>query len=198
MAEKPGIYAIRHIESGKVYVGSASNISKRWSRHRKDLRMGIHKNKHLQAAWSKYGEEAFVFEILELTSELNAQEQFWIDSTGCLDPKNGYNCCPIARSSRGFKRGPESEEQRRRKSQYLKGQCGSGITSPVFKGVDHGQSKLTDEDVREIRHKYGPVDSSRRVKVRGRPSYSDLAREYGITISVICQIMRGNAWKHVK
>jgi predicted GIY-YIG superfamily endonuclease len=54
MTEKPGIYAIRHLESGKVCVGSASNISKRWHRHKKDLRLGVHKNKHLcEIVWRK-------------------------------------------------------------------------------------------------------------------------------------------------
>src|SRR5690349_12758627 len=109
MTEKPGIYAIRHLESGKVYVGSASNISKRWHRHKKDLRLGIHRNKHLQAAWTKYGEEAFLFEILELTSELDVREQFWIDKTGCLNADKGYNYCPIARSTRGVKLGPRPQ-----------------------------------------------------------------------------------------
>ena len=89
MTEKPGIYIIRHIESGKVYVGSASNISKRWHRHRKDLRLGRHPNKHLQAAWTMYGEDAFVFEILELTGEFDAREQYWIDKTECLNSDKG-------------------------------------------------------------------------------------------------------------
>lgn len=130
VTEKPGIYAIYHIASRKAYVGSASNISKRWSRHRKDLQNGTHKNKHLQAAWNKYGEHAFVFEVLELTSDLDTREQYWIDKTGCLDPKKGYNSCPIARSTRGWKRGPETAEYRQRKSLFLKGKCGCGIATP--------------------------------------------------------------------
>ena len=31
---KSGIYKITHIDSGKVYVGSAVNFPKRWSDHR--------------------------------------------------------------------------------------------------------------------------------------------------------------------
>lgn len=42
MTEKPGSHAIRHLESGKVYVGSASNISKRGHRYKKELRLGVH------------------------------------------------------------------------------------------------------------------------------------------------------------
>jgi hypothetical protein len=160
--------------------------------------MGTHKNKHLQSAWSKYGEEAFVFEILELTSELNAQEQFWIDSTGCLDPKNGYNCCPIARSTRGLKRGPESEEYRKKLSQLLKGKCGCGIASPIYRGADNKQSKLTEDDVREIRHRYGEPTPKGKGRSKKSVSYQQLADEYGVVPSVICEVVWRKTWNHIK
>jgi group I intron endonuclease len=198
MTEKPGIYSITHIATGKIYVGSASNISKRWHRHRKDLRLGIHRNKHLQAAWTKYGEDAFVFNILELTTELDTQEQFWMDHTGCTDPEKGYNNCPTARSSRGFKRGPESEEQRKRKSLYLKGKCGCGITSPIRQGAANNQSKLTDETVREMRALYGETTLYGKSRKRGNISYQQLADKYGVSLSVAYEAVRGITWKHVK
>jgi group I intron endonuclease len=181
MTEKPGIYAIRHLESGKVYVGSASNISKRWHRHKKDLRLGVHRNKHLQAAWIKYGEEAFVFVILELTSELDTREQFWMDYTECINPEKGYNYCPIARSSRGVKRGPESEEQRKRKSQWLKGKCGTLYSS-----------KLTKEQVEEIRSRYGTYTPHGKGRKPGQLTYRQLAEEYGVSYDVINKIVRGD------
>jgi hypothetical protein len=48
-----GIYAIRHVESGKMYIGSAKDFAERWNGHRKDLRRGRHPNRHLQNAWDK-------------------------------------------------------------------------------------------------------------------------------------------------
>jgi len=198
MTEKPGIYAIRHIESEKVYVGSASNISKRWHRHRKDLRLGRHPNKHLQAAWTMYGEDAFVFEVLELTNDLDIREQFWMDYMECTNPKKGYNYCPIARSTHGVKRGPESEEYRRRKSLYLKGKCGCGIASPVRRGKDNHQSKLTEETVREIRLLYGEPTPDGKRRPRGSVTYLELANKYGVVQSVIYEAIRGITWKHVK
>ncbi|EFH82022.1 GIY-YIG nuclease family protein [Ktedonobacter racemifer] len=200
MTEKPGIYAIRHLISGKVYIGSASNISKRWHRHKKDLRLGRHKNEHLQYAWTKYGEEAFVFEILELTSELDLREQFWIDYTGCINPDKGYNRCPTARSSRGFKRGPESEEYRKRKSLFLKGKCGIGNASPVHRGVDNHLAKLTENDVHEIRRKYGQHTFNGKGRKEGRNggvTYQSLADEYGVSMSTIHDIILHVTWRHV-
>lgn len=60
-----GIYAIKHIASGKTYYGQAANFSRRWTSHRSQLNRGKHKNTHLQHAWAKYGAEAFCFCVLE-------------------------------------------------------------------------------------------------------------------------------------
>lgn len=62
---KPSIYAIRHKESGKVYVGSAVKVLSRWGQHRSQLRKAKHHNPCLQAAWMLHGEAAFEFEVLD-------------------------------------------------------------------------------------------------------------------------------------
>ena len=59
------IYAITHTKSGRRYVGSCLNASRRWLEHRSQLRNGRHHCDHLQHAWDKYGSDAFVFSILE-------------------------------------------------------------------------------------------------------------------------------------
>ena len=61
-----GIYAIVHIETGRKYVGSAVNLTKRWNIHRHGLRNKKHHSAALQRAWDKYGEAAFSFEVLEV------------------------------------------------------------------------------------------------------------------------------------
>lgn len=103
MREKPAVYLIRHRVSGKVYVGSAGNLSKRWSRHRADLRAGKHPNRHLQAAWTRYGEAAFdwiVVAFVEVTERI-ALEQRAIDALGACDPERGYNRATVAGASYG-------------------------------------------------------------------------------------------------
>ena len=60
-----GIYKIINVVNNKFYVGSAVNLRKRKSRHFSELRNNRHNNRHLQAAWLKYGEQAFVFVIVE-------------------------------------------------------------------------------------------------------------------------------------
>jgi len=62
---KMGIYKIINVINNKFYVGSAVNFSRRKARHFSELRNDRHSNKKLQNAWNKYGEEAFVFAVVE-------------------------------------------------------------------------------------------------------------------------------------
>lgn len=48
----PAAYALHHDKSGKVYVGSTGNLYARMSRHRTDLKRGVHKNSNLQSAFN--------------------------------------------------------------------------------------------------------------------------------------------------
>jgi group I intron endonuclease len=95
-----GIYQIRCLPTEKIYVGSAVDFQQRWHQHRLSLRNGRHRNRHLQSAWNKYGEENFVMEILEYASpaELLQMEQKWIDLTQCTDKSKGFNLYPVAGS----------------------------------------------------------------------------------------------------
>lgn len=80
--EKSGVYQIRCRATDKIYVGSSKQIYVRWAGHRFKLRRGKHTGVYLQRAWSKYGEAAFVFTILEecLPGDRLAREQHYIDS----------------------------------------------------------------------------------------------------------------------
>lgn len=60
-----GIYKIINNVNGKIYIGSSEDIERRWYHHKNCLNKGTHINKHLQAAWNKYGENSFSFEIVE-------------------------------------------------------------------------------------------------------------------------------------
>jgi group I intron endonuclease len=75
------IYKIINVVNNKFYVGSAVNFEKRKARHIWRLRRGDHSNKHLQAAWEKYGEKAFVFAVVEVVDEdvnLLLAENIWL------------------------------------------------------------------------------------------------------------------------
>lgn len=100
-----GIYAIQHTVSGRLYVGSAVNFAARWRVHLCLLRKGTHHSKHLQAAWNKYGEPAFVFKkLLVCTKEhLVMYEQRCIDGYRSFERKFGFNARREASSQLGMK-----------------------------------------------------------------------------------------------
>lgn len=105
---KSGIYKITNTVNGKVYVGSAVDLPRRIRMHRWRLRNGRHVNPKLQAAWDKYGLEAFVFEVLFICTpeHLLDYEQRCIDGFDSVN--NGYNICPTAGSTmKGRKFTPE-------------------------------------------------------------------------------------------
>jgi group I intron endonuclease len=87
-SRKGGIYRIKNVISGVLYVGSASRYKKRWSDHARSLVQGKHHTKHLQNAYSRYllecGNDDFLeFAVLEVMenatkAERLAREEWWI------------------------------------------------------------------------------------------------------------------------
>jgi hypothetical protein len=54
-------------------------------------------------------------------------------------------------------------------------------------GERHGQAKLTDAIVREIRQRY----------IRGVVTQSSLAVKYGVSRTVVARVLLGQSWQHV-
>ena len=90
-----GIYTIKCIENGKVYVGRSVQVPIRRKRHEYDLRDGVHTNKELQMDYDKYGKDAFVFELVEEVpkdiayDELDELEREYINRFDSF--REGYN-----------------------------------------------------------------------------------------------------------
>lgn len=77
-----GIYAIRNSENGRMYIGSARELKRRWREHVYKLARGRHSSPSLQASWRKRGKDAFSFDVVEFVEDKNsllAREQVWID-----------------------------------------------------------------------------------------------------------------------
>lgn len=95
---KSGIYAIRNIINGKLYLGSAINLVRREGRHFVLLKNNRHFNKYLQAAYNKYWYFNFQFLIIEYCEidKLKWREQHWLNILHCWKRDKGYNICRIA------------------------------------------------------------------------------------------------------
>lgn len=87
-----GIYQVRNLVNNKRYIGLTECFRVRKTSHFTRLRKNIHINPKLQNAFNKYGEQNFVFEILEEcdNKKLEEREVFWVYFFDSL--KNGYNC----------------------------------------------------------------------------------------------------------
>lgn len=95
-----GIYGIRHHPTGRVYIGSTSDLGRRWKQHRALLNRGVHPTPRLQAAWLAHGAEQFICVVLELCrpERLKDREQWWLDSLKPYVPDVGYNELSSVRS----------------------------------------------------------------------------------------------------
>lgn len=136
-----GVYQIKNLANGKVYVGSTVKLRRRIKDHLRELSGERHHSPYLQRSWKKYGPENFVVSVLEIvegaTKEtLIPREQHWIDHFGAANKKTGFNVLPMAYSNLGAKlseetkakirlaninRPPPTLEQRKQISEALKG-----------------------------------------------------------------------------
>jgi len=84
-----GVYAVRCLATGEVWIGVAPDLSNRQNGVWFSLRLGSHREKSLQAAWNAHGGDAFVFEAVEVvdieglegamrTSRLRDRRAHWI------------------------------------------------------------------------------------------------------------------------
>lgn len=138
-----GIYCIENTANGLAYIGQSSDIKKRFAQHRSDLRGGRHVNSALQRAWEKYGEEAFVFSVVEEVPacDLDDAEIMWIEAFDSYI--HGYNMTKGGESTRGLtpwnKGKTHSDETKKKISEMAKKKTGE--KNPFFHRHHSEQTK---------------------------------------------------------
>ncbi len=164
---RSGIYRIQNLVSGRSYYGSAVDIDRRMYDHRKSLNGNYHRNRFLQRAWNKYGEDAFEFSVLEVVEnkeDLIAREQVYLDDAFSPGKIRPYNICSVAGSLLGTKRSAEfcarlsvlkkgqkvSPETRAKMSLIMKGkvrtpehQAKLNMARMGFKQTDESRAKIS-------------------------------------------------------
>ena len=192
-----GIYQIANNVNGKIYIGSAVNLKQRFRIHLCRLKKDNHHSIYLQRAWNIDGATNFVFIVLEYVpdkKQLLTRENYYFQT---MQPQ--YNMTPIAGSSLGLKR---SAETRRKISDAEKGKqkwLGKKHRTESRKkmsqakkgkklGEENHNSKLTELQVIEIK---------KRLATEYR-TQSQIARDYGVTPTLITNIKKGKTWKHIK
>lgn len=100
------IYKIHNKISGKFYLGSTINSTKRKSTHFSLLKNNKHHCIHLQRAYNKYGEENFEFLVIQECTDCLKEEQLLLNS---LDWSNVYNVSKYAGGGDNLSNHPNKE-----------------------------------------------------------------------------------------
>src|SRR3990167_3129434 len=176
-----GVYLFyQYSQERVVYVGSSVAIETRTRWHTRNLGRGTHYNPILQRTWDKYGADDFMAGILEETDRKNlmVREQYWLDRLVPLANIALYANNP----TRGRKRPPMSEEQKRKLSIA---RMGKPLTEEHKKSISLAQSGKPHSEGwvrRQAEATRGRVcsDETRAkmsVSARQKPPVSDETRE---------------------
>lgn len=90
---QPGIFAVRCVATGEMWVAPSRNLAQQQNGVWFSLRLGSHRNAALQGLWAQHGEAAFAFDVLEVLegeevsaygvqSWLKDAERRWLDRLG--------------------------------------------------------------------------------------------------------------------
>ena len=159
-----GIYRFVNLMTGQSYIGQSVNLLARQRVHLSELRGGYHYNEHFQRAFTKYGEEAFSYDILERCDPqfLDEREQYWIDLG---TPQRLYNIHVVDVSScRGVKQSPESIAKR---VVHLKGRQFSALHRARLSLASKGR-KLSAEVREKMRHKVYSEETRRKMSASAK------------------------------
>jgi group I intron endonuclease len=193
------IYIILNTRNNKIYIGQTQDIRRRWAKHRSELNLNKHPNRHLQAAWNKYGAKAFRFKILErcAVDQLDEREQHFLNIY--MVKENCYNRSSEAGTVRGIKRSPES---RKRLSEALKGHKISDETRAKIGASNKGKSKgvkrdkkLVDANAERSRKDWILTDpDGLEYRVHG---LTEFCLEHGLNANAFSRVA-GGKWPHHK
>jgi group I intron endonuclease len=153
-----GIYCVKNIVTGAMYIGSSINLALRVRSHITDST-----NVHLKKALKKHGIINFVFlvvELVEISEELTqeenkaillAREQLYLNWLFALHASLRYNFLPTAGSPLGYK---HTEESKAKMSSAMMGK--NTGKEPVNKGttLSEAQRLLL---IKASQHRYKPV-----------------------------------------
>jgi group I intron endonuclease len=163
---KSGVYRWVNKETGKSYVGSGTNLARRFYNYYSAALLIKHDCMVINRALLKYGYSNFTLEILEYCEPSNviAREQFYLD---LLKPE--YNILAKAGSSLGFK---HTEETKQQIGEAFKGLKQTEETKRKMSEAQRGR-KHSEETKEKIRNAHNPgrfIKGQKKREGAGRPS----------------------------
>jgi group I intron endonuclease len=218
-----GIYQITCTPTGKIYIGSAANLSHRHHVHMSRLQSHIHENTYLQHAWDKYGADAFEFTVIELvlSSFRLEREQYWLDKLQPYDRAHGFNISVKAGAPMAGRKHTQetrdrlritsakhrhTEETKRMMSERNKGKVfGVQTESSRQKRADARRGmKHTPETIQKMQESARRVQTSARSYIVTTPEGEELVitnlsrfcEEHALSLGCMRNIAAGHAKQH--
>ena len=152
LSDTSGVYGIFCKANGKVYIGGTTNLKRRRGQHFCGLAEGLHHCHDLQDLFEEYGEDRFVFKVIEEVPDdthLKSLEQKWMDFYADLEML--LNECKRAGTTKGR---AKTEEEKQRTSLGLIRYHASQIKETV-NIADHikakGEDGLKDLSIRQLK-----------------------------------------------
>lgn len=177
---KSGIYKIQSkIKPYRFYIGSAVNISRRYSVHLWDLKRGTHHSSKMKNHYNKYGKDDFILSVVLYCdkNELITKEQECIDQYAPF-----FNECKVAGSNLGIKR---TEETKKKMSASRMGIRVSEEAKCKLREFNKGK-KLSEETKRKIgiagKGRFQSIEKRRKLSIanKGRVLSEETKRKISI------------------
>lgn len=142
-SSKIGVYSITNIINNKRYIGSTkSAFHTRKTKHINSLKLNKHFNVHLQNSYNKYGDNAFIFEILEVceNKDVEKKEAYYIKKYKSNLKLYGYNIANVKHYKFKYK---QSKQAILNKSIYKRKK--SSLDGHIFleKGLNKGVNRYS-------------------------------------------------------
>lgn len=206
------IYKITNKINGKLYIGQTIHPDRRWTEHKQKARHGqdlfpIH------LAIKKYGEENFLFEIIEWTENYDDEEKRLIKEFNTICP-NGYN---IGEGGENYIMYGENNPRNIVKEsdipliiQDLKKNLLTdreiakkyNLTDKIIADINHGYSHKQLNEIYPLRIRHGrqkltleQVNEIKKLLETTSISYQKLADTYNVSKGTIANINKGLTFK---
>jgi group I intron endonuclease len=164
--KKTGVYYIKHLSSGRIYIGSTSHsFRQRLNKHTYKLDNKIHSSKFLTNCWHKYGPEDFEFDILCIvdwtveygTADILYVEQFYLDE---FNPE--FNSATRADSNLGYKWTEEQKEKAKTHFKKIRHLTDLAVTKrrKTFTLYNPELGTITYTGIREFQKEFGVANIS--------------------------------------
>lgn len=207
------LYKITNLINGKVYIGQSIHPDKRWWEHRNKAKKNFDKYP-IHLAISKYGEKNFSFEILEWSEDYDNREKELIQEYNSISP-NGYNVAiggsSILLKGENHPRNTVTDENLYRVIEDLRnGKLTDraiakkySLTDKIIADINHGYSHRLNDISYPIREKRGrqklTKEQVNEIKILLKTtslSYTQIAKQFGVTKSNIYHINTGRTFKN--